>query len=56
MHLGGRVRDVTAVPVREEGEWERLYGLFETLSPNYPSYRAWAGQRQPRLFRLVARD
>lgn len=54
VHLGGRVRDVTAVPVREEGEWERLYGLFETLSPNYRSYRAWAGPRQPRLFRLVA--
>ena len=53
VQLGGETRDVTAVLVEDPGEWERLYARFEAMSPNFRSYRAWAGTRRPRLFRLV---
>jgi deazaflavin-dependent oxidoreductase (nitroreductase family) len=35
-----------------EPEWELLYRRFEGMAVNYSSYRAWAGGRVPRLFRL----
>jgi deazaflavin-dependent oxidoreductase (nitroreductase family) len=51
VRIGGTTSQVRAELVAGE-ERERLYRRFEHLSPNYPLYREWCGDREIRVFRL----
>jgi deazaflavin-dependent oxidoreductase (nitroreductase family) len=51
VRIGGTTSQVRAELVTGE-ERERLYRRFEELSPNYPLYRRWCGDREIRVFLL----